>query len=117
MQPRGFVSEVDPLGLAPQEPGAKLDAGKIRADLVLGGFALALIEVARVGTYGAKKYSDNGWVSVPNGVERYSDAMWRHYFNEKTGEIYDRELQVHHAAQVAWNSLARLQLILLGGTE
>ena len=46
---------------AQHEPGAKLDSGKIRPSLVLGGFARALAEVSAVGTFGAEKYSDNGW--------------------------------------------------------
>ena len=38
-------------------PGAKLDKDKPRPGLVLGGFAKALIEVSKVGTAGAKKYT------------------------------------------------------------
>lgn len=35
------MTELDPHGTPPNEPGAKLDAGKTRAGLVLGGFARA----------------------------------------------------------------------------
>ena len=42
------------------EKGVKLDNEKPRMDLVLGGFAKALYEVGRVGTFGADKYSDDG---------------------------------------------------------
>lgn len=48
-------SEKDPFDKEAHEPGAKLDASKNRIGLVLFGFAQALIEVAKVGTYGAKK--------------------------------------------------------------
>jgi hypothetical protein len=96
----------------PHEPGAKFDDGKIRASLVLGTFANALIEVGKVGTFGAKKYSDNGWLEVPNGIERYTDAMLRHWLAEQTGEWLDRESELPHAAHLAWNALARLELIL-----
>ncbi len=46
--------EADPTGRRPSDRGAKVDAGKPRMDLVLGSFADALVEVAKVGTFGAK---------------------------------------------------------------
>ena len=110
--------ERDPNGKNQHEPGAKLDAGKLRAGLVLGGFARALQEVSRVGTHGAAKYTDNGWATVPNGINRYTDAMLRHYMDECMGEKYDRDLPgLLHAAQVAWNALARLELMLREGEK
>ena len=54
------MNESDPTGRQPNDAGAKLDAGKNRLGLVLVGFSSALQEVGKVGTYGAKKYSDNG---------------------------------------------------------
>lgn len=38
-------------------------------------YPAALGEVAKVATYGAEKYTPNGWVRVPAGVQRYTDAM------------------------------------------
>lgn len=73
-----MIEERDPTGRAANEPGAKLDAGKVRADLVLDGFGLALLEVAKVATYGAAKYSEGGWQDVPDGVKRYRAAGDRH---------------------------------------
>lgn len=102
--------EHDPNGLAQNEPGAKLDAGKIQAALVLGGFAKALEEVSKVGTFGAKKYSPNGWKSVEDGVNRYSDAMMRHWLAHQSGELIDADSGLSHLSQVAWNALAVLQL-------
>lgn len=99
--------ELDPGGLSPKEPGAKLDAGKPRAGLVLLGFAEALAEVIEVGTYGANKYSPDGWQKVPDGEARYTDAMLRHLLAEQHSEI-DEETGLMHSAQVAWNALARL---------
>lgn len=43
-------SERDPNGIAANQAGAKLDAGKNRLGLVLCGFSRALQEVAKVGT-------------------------------------------------------------------
>jgi len=105
--------ESDPNKLDQHTKGAKLDAGKLRASLVLGGFSNALTEVVRVGTDGAKKYTDNGWKSVPNGIERYTDAMHRHQLAEWGGEYLDKETEIVHAAHLAWNALARLELILM----
>ena len=102
----------DPLGKNQHEPGAKLDSGKNRLDLVLGDFARALWEVGRVGTYGASKYTDRGWLTVPNGIERYGDALVRHYLQRKRGEVNDPESGIDHLAHLAWNALAILQLAL-----
>lgn len=106
------MAEHDPTGRSPHAPGAKLDAGKVRAGLVLGGFARALMAVGEVGTFGARKYTDNGWMSVPQGQERYTDALYRHLLAEGQGEQADADSQLLHAAHVAWNALARLELIL-----
>lgn len=104
--------ETDPTGRDAHEPGAKLDAGKPRLGMVLGGFARALDAVGEVGTLGAEKYSDGGWRDVPNGEARYTDAMLRHWIAEARGETRDPQLGVLHAAQLAWNALARLELML-----
>lgn len=106
------MAETDPTGRSAHEHGAKLDAGKPRVGLVLGGFAQALREVAMVGTFGARKYTDNGWVEVPDGIRRYTDAMLRHYLAEAAGEDFDDGSDLLHAAHVAWNALARLELMM-----
>lgn len=93
-------------------PGAKDDNEKPRAGLVFHGFARALEEVSRVGTFGARKYTDEGWVEVPHGLERYTDAMYRHLLAEAQGELSDHESCLLHAAHAAWNALARLELQL-----
>ena len=92
--------------------GIKLDQGKPRASLVVHGFARALLEVSAVATFGAEKYSANGWVSVPNGLERYTDAMYRHLLAEAAGQHCDAESGLVHAAHAAWCALARLELML-----
>ena len=102
--------EADPNGLHPNSPGAKLDAGKVRPSRVLGGFARALWEVSKVGTYGATKYTDNGWMEVADGDKRYDDAKMRHWLKEKMGEKCDKDTNLTHLAHEAWNALARLDL-------
>lgn len=102
--------ESDPYGIDQHANGSKTDAGKPDCSL-LQMFGKALPAIAEVGTFGAKKYTRGGWQSVPDGINRYSAAMLRHYFAEYYEEM-DRDLPVLHAAQVAWNALARLELIL-----
>ena len=90
----------------------KHDAGKPKAGLVLGGFARSLQAVAEVGTFGAEKYSPEGWLTVPDGWTRYTDALYRHLLSEAAGEMLDKESGLRHAAHAAWNALARLDLEL-----
>ena len=106
------IIERDPTGRGQHEHGAKLDAYKNRLGLVIHGFARALQEVGKVGTYGATKYTPNGWVTVPDGVDRYTNAMYRHLLKEAAGEELDNDTDILHAAHAAWNALARLDLLL-----
>jgi hypothetical protein len=108
--------EVDPLGKSSKEPGSKLDARK--PDMLRGAiqyFPRALSAVAHVSELGAAKYSWKGWESVPNGIQRYGAALARHLCHEyDTTDSGPGGLgsDVLHASQVAWNALARLELIL-----
>ena len=109
--------ETDPTGKKAHDPGSKLDAGKVRAGLVISGFSRALKEVSAVGTFGANKYTPNGWKKVPDGIERYTDALYRHLLTEGTGEALDPDSNLLHAAHTAWNALARLELMLADKEE
>jgi hypothetical protein len=91
----------------------KFDGGK--APVYRGAvsyFPRAISAVAEVSAFGASKYAWNGWQSVPDGYNRYSDAMVRHLGYEATGEVLDPDSGLLHAAHSAWNSLARLELLL-----
>ena len=110
-----LMPETDPNGIDTHQPGAKLDDGKVMAG-VLEDFSLALMAVAEIGTFGARKYSRGGWQHVPNGVTCYSDALWQHLLAERH-KPYDRDSDMLHAAHLAWNALARLELILRDGCE
>lgn len=103
--------ESDRYGLDQHTPGAKLDAGKTMMSLVLMDMNLALERVAAVATYGAGKYTKGGWLQVPDGVARYTDAMFRHLLKEPN-ETLDPDTGIEHAAHAAWGALARLQLML-----
>jgi hypothetical protein len=89
----------------------KLDQGKPRPSLVLSSMPRALLAVAEVGTYGAAKYTEDGWLAVERGLSRYTDAMDRHRLAEGI-EPHDPESKLLHAAHTAWNALARLELML-----
>jgi hypothetical protein len=111
--------EVDPKGLDPKTQGAKLDLGKPPVfQGVLSYFPKALNAVSLVSLAGAKKYHWKGWEKVEDGFNRYSDALGRHLLKESY-ELYDdvddngnEGTHLLHAAQVAWNSLSRLEFLL-----
>jgi hypothetical protein len=106
-------AERDPNGLDPKAGGAKLDAGKpCMWRGAVNYFPRALSAVAAISTFGAAKYSWGGWRTVPEGFERYSDAMVRHLIAESKEGPLDNDSGLHHAAHCAWNALARLEFIL-----
>lgn len=110
-------TETDPNGLVSTTPGAKLDAGKIPVTRgCLHYFPRALKAVAELSGLGARKYSWKGWETVPDGVNRYGDALGRHELAiEGDFQRRDNETGVLEATAVAWNALARLELILREG--
>ena len=92
-----------------EENGRKYDADKLRWDLL----DLGLVEeVVKILTFGAKKYTRDGWLEVPNGEERYRSAGLRHWLYESSGEVIDTDSQLYHKAHKAWNALAELELFL-----
>lgn len=91
--------------------GMKYDGGKPRVDLVLSGFPRALLAVAEVATFGAAKYAEDSWATVPEGVKRYTSAKDRHRLQGAV-ERDDPETKLRHAAHEAWNALAVLELAL-----
>ena len=91
-------------------PGAKDDKAKPMAGVLLD-FSRALQLVADVGTYGAKKYKRQGWATVPEGSQRYTDALVRHLLAmDVDPDGLDKETGLPHLAHVAWNALAVLEL-------
>jgi hypothetical protein len=94
-------------------PGAtKYDQGKPRAGLMVEGFSDALLAVADVTTFGAIKYAPRGWLHVPDALDRYTDALYRHLLAYSRGEWVDPDSGLPHLAHAAWNALAVLQLEL-----
>lgn len=65
----------------------------------------ALVSVAQVLTFGAKKYADDSWKAPPFKQADYFDAMARHMARINDGEPTDPESGLPHAAHVACNAL------------
>lgn len=100
----------DPDGINQHAPGAKLDKGKQRPSLIFDSMSRALSGVVQVGTFGAAKYSDGGWLEVNNGIDRYRDAQLRHESAIARGELVDPESGLPHDFHRAWNVLAQVEL-------
>lgn len=104
----------------------KMDAGKLP---VMNGvflrFPRAMQEIARVSAAGTTKYevpiTDMGYADVENGEDRYTDALGRHLLAqalegdvnvERGGALPAEGVALLHAAQAAWDALARLEIML-----
>lgn len=100
--------------VTPSVPGAvKYDNGK--APIFRGAIAYfpgAIAGVAAISAFGATKYAWNGWLHVPDGLNRYTDAMVRHLIAEAEGQVVDPDSGLPHSWHTAWNGLARAELIL-----
>jgi len=95
------------------EAGEKLDKGKLRLDLLLlQYFPRACMAVTSVSEGGAAKYCPFGWETVPDGYQRYKDAMGRHQLKKYIEGELDLESGELHDAHIAWNALACLELKL-----
>ena len=90
----------------------KFDGGKLLAHIIFEDFPDAIKEVVRVATFGAQKYARSSWKTVPNGLQRYTDAKARHFLESAAGVDLDDESGLDHLAHEAWNALATLQLKL-----
>jgi hypothetical protein len=80
---------------AAQPLGTKADDGKVMMGAMPPHAELA---VARVLTFGAKKYSRGNWAHVENSDERYMDAALRHINAYRRGEQTDSETDENHLA-------------------
>lgn len=92
--------------------GAKFDQGKVRPSLILHGFPRAIEAVAEVGMYGLTLHEEGSWKDVPNGLQRYREALQRHLLKHAT-EDRDKGSGLLHEAHQCWNNLAVLELRLI----
>lgn len=110
---RAEVTETEPNGKSAKEPGSKLDGGKPQVlRFVLSYFPRACQAVAEVSAFGAIKYTEGGWRTVPDGIRRYSEALQRHLYKPVIEGPADPETGLLHAAHAAWNALAVLEKMI-----
>ena len=93
----------------------KADVGKVRTSLLQVQFGDELMDIAKVLTFGANKYpappKDDSWRHVPNGMVRYTDALYRHLNAFLVdGESNDAESGLPHLAHAMCNLLFIRQL-------
>lgn len=79
----------------PNQVGIKHDQNKPKFSLIP---QRALEFVARVVTFGAKKYGPRNWVKTENLSERYTDAAMRHINAYLQGAPNDLETGLPHLA-------------------
>lgn len=96
----------------------KHDSGKVRMDLLPFD---VLYEIAKVFTFGCTPkeeggagYEEGSWMTVPDGIKRYTAAELRHHADRAKGEIYDPASKLRHRAHEAWNACALLWFELHG---
>jgi len=80
------------------EIGRKDDSERTQYDLVP---PFALEEIAKVMTFGAKKYAPDNWKHVDNAKARYTGAAMRHMESYRQGIDTDSETGLHHLAHAA----------------
>ena len=106
---QAWIDRHPPKDTEPQ--GVKYDDGKPRLAEMIQDFDKAMIALCKVWEYGADKYTKSNWKFVDDGERRYTNALVRHLVAENDS-MYDSESYLLHAAHIAFNAIARLQLIL-----
>ena len=86
--------------------GLKYDNEKPRMELLP---PKAIVEVAKVLTFGATKYSPENWKLLENLQTRYSGATLRHIFSIMDGEELDPETGYYHEAHAICCLLFKLE--------
>ena len=79
----------------------KDDDGKLKPTLI---DSLFLSAFASVLTKGAKKYGKDNWKECDD-LDRYKDALERHWLLYKTGQKNDRETGISHLAHIACSAM------------
>lgn len=90
LQKKGFIVN--------EKGGIKHNEGKLMCRLI---DPLVIVELAKVLTYGADKYSPENWKKVDR--EEYISAMWRHWLNYLSGEEKDQESGLDHLSHMLCN--------------
>lgn len=75
--------------------GRKFDTDKPQYGLLPPKALRSTVDVL---TFGAKKYDPDNWRKVPDSERRYFDALQRHVWAWKEGELNDSESGLPHLA-------------------
>ena len=106
-------SRFNKLDAQPKSSGVKYDSGKVQYTLVP---PYALEAVAKNLTVGLIKYEErDNWKKVPDAMERYLDALYRHLEKHRMGIIYDEDSAdptTTHMSAVAVNAMFILEFML-----
>ena len=94
--------EHEKIDLASTDGATKFDDDKPMMHLVP---LISVEAVAKVMTFGAKKYAPNGWKSVPDAINRYNSAMLRHMVAVQKGEVIDPDSGLPHIDHIACNAM------------
>lgn len=78
--------------------GIKFDNDKIRTELLYCSCVRSLENVAKVLTFGAKKYADDNWRKLDDGIRRQRGALHRHLNEYYKGQLKDSESGLDHLA-------------------
>ena len=89
--------------------GKKYDGGKPRMELLPPN---AIIEVAKVLTFGAEKYAPENWRKLEDLQNRYTGASLRHVFAHMDKERLDKETHLSHLAHAICCLLFKLEIEL-----
>lgn len=94
----------------PPNEGLKYDDGKLRYDLIP---PIAMEELAKILTYGSRKYADNTWQNVKPFKPRYYGALMRHIQEWRKGNLVDEESGELHLS----HAFCCLMFLLHGGNK
>jgi len=89
--------------------GKKFDSDKPRMDLLP---PKAILEVAKVLSFGAQKYDPENWRLLDNLQSRYTAGALRHIFAHMNGEKDDPESNISHLAHALCCLLFKLEIEL-----
>ena len=89
--------------------GRKFDSNKPRMDLLP---PKAILETAKVLSFGAEKYDPENWRLLDNLQSRYTAGALRHIFAHMDGEKDDPESNISHLAHALCCLLFKLEIEL-----
>ena len=89
-----------------KKTAARFSDGKVRHDLIP---PWPINELAKVYTYGTKKYDDDNWRKGLAWKKNVIGPLKRHLEKWIRGEKLDEESNCHHLAMVMWQSCALME--------